>query len=169
MGFSICEPVQFKYVLEIHQILNCCDSAFATQPAKSPLQKVRGLREPEEAAWGMHQNKHLLFFSHCPEFHIEYPQNQEHLIGRHIHEKFALNHQADFTKQPSSRGGDTAQLSKARLSFLCQLFLPRSPMIDSSSCSGQLQPALHLGFQRIAQGSLLSFPFTCTAEEQYSL
>lgn len=120
-----------KYIRHIG--LNCCDSAFATQPAKSPLQKVRRLREQEEAAWGMHHNKHSFFFSHYPEFPVEYPQNEEHPTGRHIHEKFASNHHTDFTKEASSRGSDAAQLSKARLSFL-----PRSPTTDSSSSSGQL-------------------------------
>lgn len=86
----------------------------------------------------MHHNKHLLFFTHCSQYHVEYPKKEEHLMGRHIHEKFALNHQTDFTKEPSSRGGDTAQLSKQDLSFLRQLFLPRGPRIDSSSSSGQL-------------------------------
>lgn len=117
----------------------------------------------------MHQNKHLLFFTHCSQYHVEYPKKEEHLMGRHIHEKFALNPQTDFIKEPSSRGGDTAQLSKQDwVSFASFSFHAVPGWIHlpvQVSCSQHCVSDLNL---QLKEG-LLSFPFTCRAEEQWSL
>lgn len=93
--------------------------------APAPQPEVRGPRDQEAAAWGVHQNKHVLAFSACPEFQVEYSSRAD-ASRRSL---LLVNHQTGFTKAPSSRGWH-AQLSKASLRFLRQL---RSAVASTAS------------------------------------
>lgn len=114
--------------------LKCSDSTLAVKAAQSSLQQVRRQREGPRTAWGEHQNKP--YCSHCPSFSLNIPK------------------MTDFTTEPSSKGSEPAEFSKATLTFLYQLFLPYSPLISLCSSSAQLHPTLHLGFKPMAQKSL---------------
>lgn len=113
--------------------LNCSDSTFAAKAAQSSLQKVRRLRGPEQLVASTKTNP----------FVVTAP------VSPWIPPKMT-----DFTTEPSSRGSDPAQLSKATVTLLCKLFLPHSPLTGSCSSTAQLHPALHLGFKPKAQKSL---------------